>query len=72
MKTLLNKTLFAIVILLCIFILGITSSIIVSTFITITTELRLQDCIISGPFVFFSIIGIIISAIYINEQIRKL
>ena len=71
MKILLNKTLFAITILLCIFILGITPCMIISTFIVIITDATFQDCIISVPFMLFSILGIIISSIYINEEITN-
>lgn len=71
MKNLFNKTTFAIAILLCVFILGITPAMIISLFITITTEATMQDCITTVPFILFSVIGNIISAIFINEEITK-
>ena len=71
MKNLFNKTTFAIAILLCVFILGISPSMIISTFIVIITDVTFQDCITTAPFVIFSGIGIIISSIYINEEITN-
>lgn len=70
MKTLLNKSFYAIVTLLCTFIIGITPSMIVSLFIVITTNVTLQDCITTVPFVLFSAIGIFISVFYINESMK--
>lgn len=71
MKNLFNKTVFAIVILLCTFILGISPCMIISTFIVIITDATFQDCIISVPFILFSVVGIIISSICINEEITN-
>lgn len=71
MKNLFNKTTFAIAILLCIFILGILPSMIISTFIVIMTDATFQDCIISLPFILFSIAGVITSSMYINEEITN-
>lgn len=70
MKLLLNKTLFGIIIILCIFILGITPCMIISTLIVIFTDAIFQDCIVSIPFIIFSIIGMIGSSIYITEEIK--
>lgn len=69
MKTLLNKTFFAIVTLLSIFIIGTTPVMIISSFISITTDETLQSCITTVPFIIFNIIGIVISTIYINQNI---
>ena len=71
MKILLNKTLFAITIQLYIFILGISPCMIISTFIVIITDATFQECITSVPFILFSILGIIISSIYINDEITN-
>jgi hypothetical protein len=72
MKHLLKKLLFALVVLLSIFILGIFVPMIISLFITMVTEATLTDCVKTAPFILFSIIGIICSAIYINEQVKDL
>ena len=71
MKTLLNKSLFALVTLVCVFIIGITPVMTISLFISCTTEATLQDCITTVPFILFGIIGIIISAVYVNEEIVR-
>ena len=71
MKTLLNKSLFALVTLVCVFIIGITPVMTISIFISLTTDATLQDCIVNVPFSLFGIIGIIISAVYVNEEIVK-
>lgn len=72
MKHLLKKLFFALVVLLSIFILGIFVPMIISIFISIVTDATLTDCIQTVPFVLFSIIGFICSAIYINEQVKDL
>jgi len=71
MKTLLNKSLFALVTLVCVFIIGITPVMTMSLFISLTTDATLQDCIRTVPFGLFGIIGIIISAVYVNEEIVR-
>jgi len=72
MKHLLKKLLFALVILLSMFILGIFVPMIISLFITMVTESTLADCVKTAPFILFSITGNICSAIYINEQLKDL
>lgn len=69
MKHLLKKLFFALVVLLSIFILGMFVPIIISIFITITTDATLQDCIQTVPFILFSVIGVIIAGCYVNEEI---
>lgn len=71
MKTLLNKSLFALVTLICVFAIGITPVMTISLFISCTTEATLQDCITTVPFILFGIIGIIISAVFVNEEIIR-
>jgi len=72
MKHLLKKLLFALVVLLSIFILGIFVPMIISLFIIITTEATLIDCIQTVPFILFSVIGCIISGLYISHELENL
>jgi hypothetical protein len=69
MKKLLKKTLLAVTTLLCVFVIGICPVMIISLFIVMTTPATLFDCITSVPFILFGVIGIIISAIFVNEEI---
>lgn len=71
MKTLLKKLLYALLILFSIFILGIFIPMIISLFIVMTTPATLTNCIETAPFWIFTILGWIISSIYINEEITK-
>jgi len=70
MKKLFKTLSIALVTLLCVFILGIAVPMIISLFITFTTDATLQDCIQTFPFILFSVLGNIGSAIYINDEIK--
>jgi len=69
MKNVLKQTFLAILVLLCVFLLGITPCMIISIFIAIVSEATLSDCIQTVPFILFSVLGIIVSACYINEEV---
>ena len=70
MKKLFKTLPFALATLLCVFILGIAVPMIASLFIIITTDATLQECIQTVPFMLFSVLGNIGSAIYINDEIK--
>jgi len=71
MKRLFQKTFLAIMTMLCVFILGILPCIIVSLIIVITTDTTMEECVATGPFVIFTIIGTFISCVYIAETVFK-
>jgi hypothetical protein len=71
MKRLFQKTLLAIVTMICVFILGILPCIIVSLIIVITTNTTMEECVVTGPFVLFTLIGTVISCVYIAETVFK-
>lgn len=71
MKRLFQKTFLAIVTMICVFILGILPCTIVSLIIVITTDTSMEECVVTVPFVLFTIIGTMISCIYINEIVFK-
>lgn len=72
MKHLLKKLFFALVVLLSIFILGIFVPMIISIFISMLTDVTLQDCIQTVQFVLFSMVGTFWSSIYIIHQVKDL
>lgn len=72
MKTLLKKVLFALVVLLSIFVLGIFVPTLFVLFISIITPMTLMEGFISGPFWLITLFGLICSSVYINDQIRNL
>jgi hypothetical protein len=71
MKTLISKTFNAIVIIICTFILGISIPMIVSVLLSLLTPATFADCTNSVPFWLFTVIGTIISAIYINHVLKE-
>ena len=71
MKTIIIKTLEGLLVLLSIFVLGIFVPLLISLFIIITTDTLLQECIQTAPFFLFTIIGWIVSSVYINEIINR-
>jgi hypothetical protein len=67
MKTLISKTFNAIVIIICTFILGISVPMIVSILLLLLTPATFADCTNSVPFWLFTVIGTIISGVYVNN-----
>jgi hypothetical protein len=65
----LSKFLEALVVLITIFLLGISVPMIVSCFIAIFTEVTVSQCVSSEIFWFLSFVGVVISGIYINHSI---
>ena len=71
MKRLFQKTFLAILTMICVFILGILPCMIVSLIIVITTNATMEECMATGPFILFTIIGTIMSCVYINKTVFK-
>lgn len=71
MKNLISKILSAIIILIGIILLGMTPSILITSFIAIFTNATYEDCIVSGPFWIFSILGWICASVYVNDELKK-
>jgi hypothetical protein len=71
MKRLFQKTFLAIMTMLCVFILGILPGTIVSLIIVIATNASMEECVATSPFIVFTIIGTIISCVYIAETVFK-
>lgn len=71
MKRLLNKVLEAIVVLLSIFILGLMLPMLTSLVLVIFSNTHFDECIHSGPFWIFTLIGWFIAGCYINDAIIK-
>lgn len=69
MKRLLNKVLEAIVVLLSIFILGLLVPMLTSLLIVSLSNTHFDECIHSGPFWIFTLIGWIVAGCYINDTI---
>jgi ABC-type polysaccharide transport system permease subunit len=67
MKTLISKTFNAIVIIICTLMLGISVPMIVSILLSLLTPATFVDCTNSVPFWLFTIIGTIISGVYVNN-----
>ena len=72
MKKLLQTTVNAMIVLLSVFLLGIFLPLLVSIFLMSMGVLSGQECVSSNPFWYFSIIGWIFAALYVNIQVRKL
>ena len=66
-KTLLLKVLNALLYLISSFILGILMPFLLSCLIVLFSNTTFNDCIISPPFMIFSLLGIIGSFIYLGE-----
>lgn len=71
MKKTLNALITGILVLLSIFLLGIFIPILTSLLLIITSNTSTQDCITSLPFWLFTIVGWIIAAIYVNDELKK-
>lgn len=71
MKTIIKNILFTLLMLLSVFILGITLPTLVSSFIVLTTKTTFEECVLSGPFWFISFFGWFISSIYINDLYKE-
>jgi hypothetical protein len=69
MKNLIKTVFNSLLILISISILGISIPLIVSLFISILTPATFLDCSVSVPFWLFTVIGWIISTVYVNEII---
>ena len=67
MKTLLNKVLEAIVVLLSIFILGLMIPMLTSLILVVSSSTHFDECIHSGQFWIFTLIGWIVAGCYIND-----
>lgn len=59
----------ALIYLICSFILGILLPFIVSCIIILNTDLTFTNCFLSIPFILFSLIGIVISSIYLSDNL---
>ena len=70
MKTILEKTLEAILVLLCIFILGMFPSTFVSIVASIFTDVTFSDCVEFPPFWIVSLLGWVIAGGYIDHVIK--
>jgi len=64
MKTLLNKVLEAIVVLLSIFILGLMIPILTSLVVVVFSNTQFDECVHTGLFWFITLLGWIISIAY--------
>lgn len=69
MKNLFEKVGIAFIALISIIALGLLVPMLVSTFVVLTTSSTLEQCVTSVPFWIFTILGWIISGIYVNESI---
>ena len=67
MKNLIKTVFNSLLILISISILGISIPLIVSLFISILTPATFLDCSVSVPFWLFTVIGWIVSAVYVND-----
>ena len=72
MKTFIKNILFAIIILLSVFILGIISPTIVSSFIVLTTKATFEECVQTGLFWFVSILGWLCASVYVNDLYNQI
>lgn len=58
--------------LLSVFILGLFTPFMVSTFIVLTNDIvTYSDCVTTFPFWLFTLIGWIVASVYINEEVTK-
>ena len=64
-----KKLLEALYIISSVFIIGLTSPVLVSAFITITTETKFSECVESFPFWFFTVGGWILGALYVAYEV---
>lgn len=71
MKNLFEKVGIAFIALISIIALGLLVPMLVSTFVVLTTSSTLEQCVTSVLFWIFTIIGWIISGIYVNESITS-
>ncbi len=69
MKNLIKTVFNSLLILISISILGISIPLIVSFFISILTPATFLECSVSVPFWLFTVIGWVISTVYVNEII---
>lgn len=70
MKTIINKTFNALLVLIAIFLLGITPSILISIFVSIFTKITFQECVTYPPFWIANIFGWLIASIYIEHELK--
>jgi uncharacterized membrane protein YdcZ (DUF606 family) len=64
-----KKLLGALYIIFSVFIIGLTSPVLVSAFITITTETKFSECVESFPFWLFTVGGWILGALYVADEV---
>ena len=70
MKTILNKILEGMLVIVGIFTLGVTPSMTISVFVCIFTKTTMLDCVTFAPFWLLSLLSWIIAGVYINESVR--
>jgi hypothetical protein len=63
-----QKTLDAIITLTCIFVIGITPSLLISTAVSCLTDATMLECTTSSPFWMGFVVGVFISSIYLNTE----
>lgn len=71
MKTIVNKTLEALIILSCIIILALFVPLIISLILIISTDVTFINCVTSTPLILLTIAGILIASIYVNDVVTR-
>ena len=71
MKTFIDKILLTVIILLSVFTLGILLPIIISLFISITTVITFEECVLTGVFWIITLLGWGCASIYINDIYKQ-
>ena len=71
MKPFIKNILFTLIMLLSVFILGITLPTIVSSFIVLTTKTTFEECVQTGEFWFITLLGWLCALIYVNDLYKQ-
>jgi hypothetical protein len=71
MKHLIEKISYTIFVLLSVFLLGILFPLLISVFVSSTTEVTFSECVEFVPFWIGSFLGWIIAIFYVNEKVTE-
>jgi hypothetical protein len=72
MQTAVTSAIKLIVIMLCTIISGMTVPFVISVVIAgLSSQATLEDCVSTFPFVLFSALGMLVTAVYIYEEIHN-
>lgn len=71
MKHLIEKISYTIFVLLSVFLLGILFPLLISVFVSSTTEVTFSECVEFVPFWIGSFLGWVIAIFYVNEKVTE-